>query len=399
MIEIKNQHNTLVYTILVITSIILIFVSNTLSISYKEALNVFENNSMLSLLTNISISIFGQNDIALRLPFIVFYFFSVVLLYQNTRSFFKYQSDRVVSTFIFMFLPGVLSASLLVNSAIVVTFCTLFYIYYYQRTLKHNYLFLIVFLFVDNSFAIFYLALFFYSLNKKDNTMLYMSLILFGLSMSIYGFDSSGKPRGFLVDTFAIYASIFSPFLFLYFFYSLYRLGVKNERSFIWYISVTALLFSIIFSFRQQIYIEDFAPYVVISIPLMVKLFFHSYRIRLKEFRKKHNFFAFLVLVTLCINIIVTIFNKPLYLILDNPKKHFVYKYHIVKELSQELKKRNINMVITNDEKLQLRLMFYKIYKGEKYYLSLKEENNYTFKIPISYFGIEVETAYVLKLK
>lgn len=155
MIEIKNQHNTLVYTILVITSIILIFVSNTLSISYKEALNVFENNSMLSLLTNISISIFGQNDIALRLPFIVFYFFSVVLLYQNTRSFFKYQSDRVVSTFIFMFLPGVLSASLLVNSAIVVTFCTLFYIYYYQRTLKHNYLFLIVFLFVDNSFAIF----------------------------------------------------------------------------------------------------------------------------------------------------------------------------------------------------------------------------------------------------
>lgn len=56
-------------------------------------------------------------------------------------------------------------------------------------------------------------------------------------------------------------------------------------------------------------------------------------------------------------------------------------------------------MVITNDEKLQLRLMFYKIYKGEKYYLSLKEENNYTFKIPISYFGIEVETAYVLKLK
>lgn len=229
--------------------------------------------------------------------------------------------------------------------------------------------------------------------------MLYISLILFGLSMSIYGFDSSGKPRGFLVDTFAIYASIFSPFLFLYFFYSLYRLGVKNERSFIWYISVTALLFSIIFSFRQQIYIEDFAPYVVISIPLMVKLFFHSYRIRLKEFRKKHNFFAFLVLVTLCINIVVTIFNKPLYLILDNPKKHFVYKYHIVKELSQELKKRNINMVITNDEKLQLRLMFYKIYKGEKYYLSLKEENNYTFKIPISYFGIEVETAYVLKLK
>lgn len=141
MIDTTNQYNKIVYTTLIVTTIVLIFVSNTLSISYKEALNFFENNSLLSLLTNVSTSIFGQNDIALRLPFITFYFSSVILIYLNTKTYFKYQSDRVASTIIFMFLPGVLSASLLVNSAIVVTFCTLFYIYYYQKTQKHNYVF------------------------------------------------------------------------------------------------------------------------------------------------------------------------------------------------------------------------------------------------------------------
>ncbi|RXJ86347.1 hypothetical protein CRU93_09245 [Arcobacter sp. CECT 8985] len=394
----KNQYNKIIYFTLAITTIVLIFVSNTLSISYKEALNFFYNNSLLSILTNISTTIFGENDIALRLPFLFFYFFSVVLIYINTKDYFKYQIDRAISTIIFMFLPGVLSASLLVNSAIVVTFCTLLYIYYYQKTGKHNYFFLIVYLFVDNSFAIFFLAIFFHSIRKKDNLMIYVSLILFGLSMGIYGFESSGKPKGFFLDTFAIYASIFSPFLFLYFFYSIYRLGVKNERSFIWYISVTALIFSMIFSFRQQVYIENYAPFVVISIPLMVKLFFHSYRVRLKEFRKVHNFFAILVLITLLLNITITIFNKPLYLVLNNPKKHFVYKYHVVKELSKELKKQHINYVTSSDEKLLLRLKFYKIYKGKKYYISLNKLNDYNFVFPIKYFGVNVATAYVKKI-
>ena len=42
----------------------------------------------------------------------------------------------------------------------------LLYLYYYQKYNKHSYLLLLLFLFIDNSFAILYLALFFYSLNK-----------------------------------------------------------------------------------------------------------------------------------------------------------------------------------------------------------------------------------------
>ena len=396
----NNKYKYYFYLSLLFLTFVLLFKAGTsLSISYKEALNVFVNNSVLSLITNTSIYIFGQNDLVLRLPFILFYIFSVILMYKITENYFKYEKDRYISMAIFMVLPGVLSASLLVNSAIVVTFFTLLYLYYYKKYNQHSYFLLLLFLFIDNSFAILYLALFFYSLKNKDKKLLYVSLILFTLSMYIYGFSTEGKPRGFLVDTFAIYATVFSPFLFIYFIYSIYRAGIKNEKTLTWYISITALVLSLLFSFRQRIYIEDFAPYVVISLPFMLKTFFSAYRVRLKEFRTNYNILAVLVVFMLSINVILTFLNKPLYLILPNPNKHFVYQYHFVKELSQELSKRGITSITTEDEELALRLKFYNIEKGDDYFLTLKNYDYPSEKISIKYYGKELFVAYLIKLK
>jgi hypothetical protein len=396
----NNKYNYYFYTFLSILVFILLLKADTsLSISYKEALNVFVNNSILSVITNISIYIFGQNDIALRLPFILFYLFSILLMYKLTENYFRYEKDRFIAICTFMLLPGVLSASLLVNSAIIVIFLTLLYLYYFEKHEKHSYVLLIFFLFIDNSFAILYLALFFYSFKNQDKKLMYFSMIFFIFSMYIYGFDTGGRPRGFLVDTFAIYATVFSPLLFLYFVYSLYRSGVKNERTLTWYISMTALILSVIFSVRQRIYIEDFGPYVVISLPFMLKTFFHSYRVRLKEFRLNYNILAILIVIMLSINVILTFINKPLYLILPNPSKHFVYQYHFVKELSEELKKRNIDEITMLDEQLQLRLKFYNITKGEKYFLSTKEFYNYDEKIVIEYYKQELFTVFIKKIK
>lgn len=394
-----NKYNYYFYTFLtVVVFVLLVKAEISLSISYKEALNVFINNSVLSIITKSSIYLFGQNDIALRLPFILFYLFSVLLMYKLTDKYFRYEKDRLIAICMFMVLPGVLSASLLVNSAIMVTFFTLLYLYYFQKENKHSYLLLIFFLFVDNSFAVLYLALFFFSFKEQDKKLMYFSMVLFILSMYLYGFVTDGKPRGFLVDTFAVYASIFSPLLFMYFVYSIYRAGIKNERSLTWYISITALLLSIIFSFRQRVYIEDFAPYVVISLPFMLKTFFHSYRIRLKEFRQNYNILAILIITMLSINVILTFVNRPLYLILLNPTKHFVYQYHFVKELSIELKKRNINDVTCLDEELLLRLKFYHINEGEKYFISTTSFYNYDEKIAIKYYGKELFLIYLKKL-
>ena len=100
-----------------------------------------------------------------------------------------------------MLLPGINSVALLVNESIVVVFGTLLYLYLYKVREKEHYVLLILFLFIDNSFAILFLALFFYSLNKKDNTLLIVSLILFGLSMSLYGFSFNGVPKSYFLPS------------------------------------------------------------------------------------------------------------------------------------------------------------------------------------------------------
>lgn len=225
----KTKYSYYFYSVLAFIVVVLVLKANSsLSISYKEALNVFVNNSLLTMVTNLSIYFFGQNDIALRLPFILFYALSVILMYKITDNYFRYEKDRLISIFIFMVLPGVISASLLVNSAIIVIFFTLLYVYIFQKYNKHSYFLLVFYLFIDNSFAILYMAIFLYSLKNKDKKLTYISIVLFILSMYIYGFATDGKPKGFLVDTFAVYATVFSPLLFLYFVYAIYRAGIKK---------------------------------------------------------------------------------------------------------------------------------------------------------------------------
>lgn len=396
------QYRFKIYFFLVlffITSLLLLKAEYSLSISYKEALNLFVNHSILSIITNISTYFFGHNDLALRVPFIFLYALSSFMMFKITKNYFKYEKDRCINVLIFMTLPGVLSAALLVNTAIIVMFFTLFYIYYYQKHQKHFYLILPFLLFLDNSFAILFLGLLFFSLKTKDRILLYLSSSLFFLSLYIYGFSTDGRPRGFLIDTVGIYSAIFSPVLFLYFLYAIYKKAFSKEINLVWYISFTALILSIVISFRQRVYIEDFAPFVVIALPLMLKMFLNAYRVRLKEFRKTYNIFAILTIVMLFINVFLTFINKPLYYFLPDPKKHFVYQYHFIKEVASELKVKNINNILSDDKELALRLRFYEIEEGENYFLSTREFYNYDEKIVINYSGKDLFFVYIKKLK
>lgn len=382
----KYKYNLVFFALLSLHTSMLFFMANDFSISHKE-LQIFHGNIGISgFLANIFPNLFSNNIIFLKLPFIIFYILSTIIFYLLTDNYFKYQSDRVLASEIFMLLPGVNSAALLINESIVVIFCTLLYLYLYKLTEKENYFLLVVFLFLDNSFAIFYLALFFYSLKKRDNLLLFVSLVLFTLSMSFYGFDMGGRPRGYFVDTFGIYASVFSPLLFLYFFYAIYRFGVKFERDMYWYLAMTALAFSLIFSLRQKIYIEDFAPFIVVAIPVMVKLFLHSIRVRLAEHRGNYLFLSYIVIFVLLFNFVIFVFNKALYLVIDNPNKHFAYDYHIAKELGIKLKDLNVTGINTNDTELQDRLKFYGIIKNDKYKLFEVGLQDKDYDIMIEYF-------------
>lgn len=236
-----------------------------------------------------------------------------------------------------------------------------------------------------------------FSLRDKDKKTFLIALSLFMVSILIYSFDSMGKPRGFLVDTFAIYGTIFSPLLFIYFFYSVYRSGIRKERGLIWYITTASLIFSFLLSFRQKIDIEDYAPYVVIFVPYMVRIFFNTFRVRLPEFRKRHYIVSSLVLIVLFINSFFIIINKPLYLILENPKKHFIYKYDFAKDLAMFLKEHQIYNIDVKDKTLQLRLRFYGINEGNKYHLEKEITSTYEYLFTLKYFNKPINTIYIVK--
>ena len=392
-----NKYHLTFLALLAIHVSILLYMVNDFSIAYKEVAIYQDKVRVAGFLSHLFTDRFGINLLWMKLPFIIFYALSAIVLYLLTDDYFRYQKDRVLAVAIFMILPGVNSAALLLNESIVVIFFTLLYLYLYKRTGKENYFLLFIYLFIDNSFAILYLALFFYSLKKRDDLLLFVSLILFGLSMSLYGFEIGGRPRGYLVDTFGIYASIFSPLLFLYFFYAIYRFGIKYERDMYWYLASTALVLSFVFSLRQKVYIEDFAPFVVVAIPVMLKLIMHSIRVRLVEHQGNYCFLGYLLLFSLIINFGVFIFNKSLYLILDNPKKHFAYDYHIAKELAVKLKSLGIRNIHTQNEQLQARLRFYGIKNDGKYKLISTTLKDKKCDISIEYFGKSVAKYDIVK--
>ncbi len=381
-------------------SLIWVYDVSNISISYKEALIYFCDSSFLHYLVRFSTSLFGENDYALRLPFLLFHIGNIFLIYEVGKHFVKKNSDALFSAFIYTLLPGVDSGAVLVNSVTIVVFFTLVFILFYIKGFKYtSYLVLLVSIFIDNSFFILYISLIIYSFYNKDRALFILNLFLIIVYFFIYGFEIGGKPSGYFLDIFGAYALIFSPFLFLYFFYALYRILIKEKKDILWFISFTALVLSLLFSFRQRIHIEDYAAFVVIGTPLMIRVFFASYRIRLKEFRKVHKAAFIFVFSFLILNFLILHFNKFIFLFLKNPSEHFAKKFYFAKELSESLKKIGIYQINCEDEQLCLRLKFYGIKEGGKFLISSKKPISKSFKkVSIRYINRDVKNYYVSKI-
>ena len=393
----KNRY--ILFLILGFDALLLLLKTNDLSISYYEASLLFGEFSVLQTLVTISIYFFGQNDFALRLPMITLHVGSTLLLYKISKNYLKVQRNRIWLILIFVLLPGIISSALIVNDAGLVIFGLFLFVYMYERySKKVIYLLLSSYLLVSGGFIYLFLSLIPFSLYKKDKSFLILNFILFVLSLLFFGIDAHGSPKGHLLDSIGIYAAIFTPIIFIYLFYVLYRRFLSKDFELLWFIASTALVFSLLLSFRQKVNIEYFAPYLMLALPLIAQTFEHSYRVRLNIFRKNYRLIFILSLVLLLINSSLVFFNKYLYYVVDKPKKHFSYKMHIAKELAQELKSSNITCVSTN-EKMSLRLSFYGVTKCSKYILSNEEivDKNST-NVTIRYKNIPVYSAYVTKL-
>ena len=368
-----------------VDAFILIIQTTELSISYRESLFLQGDFSFFQALIKLSLSIFGNNDFALRLPMIILHLFSTIFLFAISEQYLSKRNSLWV-VLIFVLLPGIVSSALIVDSAGFIIFGLLLFVYLSTRV---TFITLLVYLFalciVESEFLYLFFALFLYGMYQKKYNFMSAAIVLVIGSIALYGFDAHGYPRGYFLDTIGIYSTIFTPIIFLYIFYVLYRKWLTEEYDMLWFIASSALIVSLLLSFRQRIDVQHFAPYLVLALPLAAQTFNASYRVRLKQFRKNYKLAFIISLGFLMLHSSVVFFNKYLYWVIETPSKHFAYKMHIAKELSQELKKQDIRCVNTNDT-IALRLEFYDISKCNDFILTeIEKENKENANVTISY--------------
>ena len=252
----------LIFIICLIDFCFLSYAISTLSISYYEA-DAFYNSSKISaVLARFSVEIFGQNDYALRLPFVICHIFSVVLLYKISKQILKRKFDRIVSAVVFILLPATMASAILVNDAGIIIALSLLSIYLYQlRKMLAFYALLCVLPFVSGAFLVYFSAIFIFGVYRRDARMAWTSALLFALCFYLYGFNSGGKPSGHLLDTVSIFAAAFSPFIFVYFVYAMYRIWIKEAKNLLWFVCITAFLFCLfLYLFQHNLFCSLF-PY------------------------------------------------------------------------------------------------------------------------------------------
>lgn len=367
-----------------------------LSISFFEANILYGEPSFLKSYSTFFLNIFGFNDYALRLPMIFIHLFTTTLLYGISGYYVSRTNDRLWIIFIYLLLPGVTSAALLLNVAGFKIAAVFIFVYAYLRFGYWALAVLPFFMLLDATAIFFYLTVASYGLIHKKWEMGVASLGLMIVSVLFFGLDVGGIPEGHFLDALGIYSAIFSPVVFIYLFYVLYRRYMSNERDLIWMIASSMFLISLILSFRQKVDIQDFAPYLMVALPLAAQTFFHTYRVRLPIFRRRYRLLFYSAFSLLILNALVVFFNQWLYQWIKNPQSHFSYPMHVAKELANELRKENVECVSTN-EKMEKRLQFYGISHCESTLLSETRIPS-AKKVTVSYIDIPIYTVYVTKV-
>jgi hypothetical protein len=297
------NYRIILFLLLGLDAAILFFETSHISISYNEAKLLYGNFTLLQYLTNISLKVFGNNDVGLRFMMIVLHLASDILIYLLSGYYLKFQRNRLWLLFVFILLPGVISSAMIVNHAGLLIFGLLLYVVidkkfssYFSNSL------LLVLAVIDPGFSYLFLGLAIYSLAERKKIFFIYNIFLYVLNTYIYGLPVQGFPSGHFLDTLGVYSAIFTPIIFIYLVYTLYRRFLSKELDKLWYISSTALLISLILSFRQRIDIEVFAPYLIVALVLAAQTFASSYKVRLREHRKGYKLIFVLSILFLLLN-------------------------------------------------------------------------------------------------
>jgi len=338
-LNIKYSYDYIIKYSIFIYALIAIYLSTTTPLIPGEAKILFENNYTIShYIATLFYSIFNS-FFGLRVGFVSISIIDIYLLYIIIRDRMRDEEEVLFTLFLFMVLPGTIASSVLVSdSPIAILFTLLFIISHQKRFKLISYISLSILLFTNTASFSLYIAIFLYAFSKRDNTLSIISMVLFIISIVINQYSIAGKPEGHFLELLGIYAGVFSPLLFIYYFYALYRSLLEGRRDILWYISFSALAISMLLSIRQKIHITDFSPYLIIGIPIAVEVFLRSLKVRMRRFQSNYRRFAFIVISTLILSSSILILNRPIYYLSGKSRRVFISEIYRVYEKAKSLK-------------------------------------------------------------
>ncbi|MFZ2891095.1 hypothetical protein [Sulfuricurvum sp.] len=328
---------------------------------------------------------------------ILLHLLSAFILYGISKHYVTRENDRLWILLIYILLPGVTSAALVVDNAGLIITTLFLFVYMHLNYGRYSLVLLPLLMMIDSSFSYLFFALALYGIHKKEYFYSVVGTIFLAASLLIFGIHIGGSPESRFLDLLGVYSAIFSPIVFLYLFYVLYRRMMAKEWDLIWMISMSAFIISLLLSFRQKVEVQTFAPFLLIALPLAAQTFLHTYRIRIREFRGRYRILFYSAFILLVTNTLVVFFNHYFYRFLSDPTHHFSYPMHVAKELATVLHENRIECIDAQDRKLQLRLRFYGISECEDYKLEKNAEHS-KINVTISYIEVPIYNTCVTKI-
>ena len=334
----------------------------TLPIGTHEAVVFYTDEGILKYLTHFAEGCFG-NALDFRLPFVFFGLVNIPLFFYMSKAYFDKQEDSFLATTIFALLPGIITSAILVNIAVlVITLVMAFLILYAKKLVWLQAGVTMLLLYVHDASIIFFISIAIFSAFKRDKILFTIALALMAISFLYFNdLRVGGHPSGKFLELFALYVALFSPLVFIYFFYALYRIWLREKKEILWYISFTAFTLSILLSLRQQVIMTDFAPYVIVAVVLMVLTYQRTVNVRLPQFQKNYTLGFKIVMASLVFFALVIFLHKPLFILYDDKTKHFAYPFYEPYWQTMELREIGQNCHTAKNKKVQFQLKYHGI--------------------------------------
>ncbi len=359
----KNQF----YAFCLLYTMAILYLAVTLPIGTHEAVVFYTDEGILKQLTHFAEGWFN-NSLDFRFPFVFLGLINIPLFFFMSKQYFEKIEDSYLATTIFALLPGIITSAILVNIAVlVITLVMAFLIFYVKKLVWLQALVAVLLLYVHDASIIFFISLVIFSVFKRNRLLFSIAIILIAISFLYFNnLTIEGHPFGRFLELFTLYMALFSPLVFIYFFYALYRIWLREKKDILWFIAFSSFSLSILLSLRQQVIMTDFAPYVIVAVVLMVLTYKRTVNVRLPEFQKKYRLGFYITMSSLLFSALIIVLHKPLFLIYDDKTKHFAYAFYEPYWQTMELKEIGQECYTAEHDKVQFQLKYYGIESCEE---------------------------------